>query len=112
MVDGNRASEMEVERIDKNHMNAEFTTKRLQFAIYLHASRLLPYVRTEPNGDGKLRFVFRDDQGAGPQLELEYERGATVSARDLFSSQTFLRRQMSDAENLKIGEYTHAGNPR
>jgi hypothetical protein len=93
-------------------MNTEFTTKRLQFAIYLHASSLMPYVRTEPSGDGKLRFVFHDDQGAGPQLELEYERGATVSARDLFSSQTFLRRQMSDAENLKIGEYIHVGYPR
>ncbi len=93
-------------------MSTEFATKRLQLAIYLHASGRLPFLRTEPNGDGKLRFVFRDDQHSGPQLELDFERGATVSARNIFSSQTFLRRQMSDAENLKAGESTHVGNPR
>jgi hypothetical protein len=90
----------------------EFATKRLHFAIYLHASGRLPFLRTEPNGDGKLRFVFRDDQSWGPQLELEFERGATVSARDLFSSQTFLRRQMTQAENLNTGESKNVGIPR
>jgi len=93
-------------------VSAEFSTKRLQLAIYLHACGLLPYLRTEPHSDGKLRFVFLDEKHAGPQFELDYERGAVVIARDLFSSQTFLRRQMSDAENLKTGEYTHVGNPR
>jgi hypothetical protein len=85
-------------------MSAEFATKRLQLAIYLHASGQLPFLRTEPSGDGKLRFVFRDDQRSGSQLELDYERGATVSARNVFSSQTFLRRQMTEAENRKNGE--------
>jgi hypothetical protein len=93
-------------------MNTEFATKRLQLAIFLHASGQLPFVRTEPSGDGKLRFVFRDDQRSGSQLELDYERGATVSARDLFSSQTFLRRQMSDAENLKPGDSSNDRNRR
>jgi hypothetical protein len=93
-------------------MSAEFATKRLQFAIYLHAGGQLPFLRTEPSGDGKLRFVFGDDRHSGPQLELEFDRGATVPARNIFSSQTFLRRQMSDAENLKTGEHTHVGNPR
>lgn len=95
-------------------MNAEFSTKRLQLAIYLHASGKIQFLRTEPNGDGKLRFVFRDVDREGPQLELDFDRGATVSARDLFSSQKFLRRQMSDAENhRKSGEISHvSNNPR
>ena len=93
-------------------MSTEFATRRLQLAIYLHASGQLPFVRTEPSGDRKLRFVFRDDRHAGPQLELDFDRGANVSARNIFSSQTFLRRQMSDAENLNTGESTYVDNPR
>ena len=93
-------------------MSFEFATPRLHFAVYLHASGRLPFLRVEPNGGGKLRFVFRDDEQSGPKLELEFERGATVSARDLFSSQTFLRRQMSDAENLRTGASKHVGIPR
>jgi hypothetical protein len=85
-------------------MNLEFPTKRLQLAIYLHASGLLPFLRTEPNGDGKVRFVFQDADRKGSQFELDFDRGATVCARDIFSSQTFLRRQMNDAfENRKTG---------
>src|SRR5690242_12826543 len=93
-------------------MSGEFATKRLQLAIFLHAAGALPFLRTEPGGDSKLWFVFRDDRHAGPQLELEFDRGAVVAARNIFSSQTFLRRQMSDAENLKTGESTNVGNPR
>lgn len=94
-------------------MNAEFPTKRLQLAIFLHASRALPYLRVEPNGDGKVRFVFCDEQRRGSQLELDFDRGATVCARDLFSSQTFLRREMSEAlENRKNGESNGTARPR
>jgi hypothetical protein len=91
-------------------MTGEFATKRLQLAIYLHATGHLQFLRTEPGGDSKLWFVFRDDQLAGPQLELEFDRGAVVAARNIFSSQTFLRRQMtsSGAENQKIGESSNA----
>ena len=95
-------------------MNIEFPTKRLQFAIYLHATCLLPYLRSEPHTDGKVRFVFRDDQRIGSTLELEYDHGAPVPARDLFSSQTFLRREMSSVlENRKNGENNeHQSRPR
>ena len=93
-------------------MSTEFATKRLHLAIFLHASGRLPFLRTESCGDGKSQFVFGDEQCWGPQFELEFERGAAVSARNIFSSQTFLRRQMTEAENLKIGEYTYVGNPR
>jgi hypothetical protein len=83
----------------------EFSTKRLQFAVFLHATGLLPYLRGEPHADGKVRFVFHDDPRIGSQLELDYDHGATVPARDLFSSQTFLRREMSKVlDNRKIGE--------
>jgi hypothetical protein len=90
----------------------EFATKRLSFAIYLHASGRLPFLRVEPCGDRKLQFVFSDDQCWGPRLELEFERGATVAARNVFSSQTYLRRQMTEAENLNIGESKNVGIPR
>ncbi|MHB8501413.1 MAG: hypothetical protein ACYDCG_20655 [Candidatus Acidiferrales bacterium] len=93
-------------------MSTEFATKRLHLAIFLHASERLPFLRAEPSGDGKLSFIFRDDERAGPQLELDFERGAAVSARDLFSSQTFLRRQMTQTENSNIGESSHASTHR
>jgi len=96
-----------------NAMNIDFLTKRLQFAVYLHASGLLKYLRAEPNGDGKVRFVFRDDERRGSEIEFQFDRGATVSARDLFSSQTFLRRQMSEAiENRTNGERSNEHTDR
>lgn len=85
----------------------EFSTKSLQLAIFLHASELLPFLRTEPDRDanGKVNFIFRDDAGQGQQFQLEYNRGAAVVARNLFASQTFLRQQMSGiTENSKNGE--------
>ena len=86
---------------------AKFSTKSLQLAIFLHASEALPFLRTERDRDstGKVNFIFLDDDGRGPQLQLEYNRGAVVAARNLFASQTFLRQQMSGiTENLKNGE--------
>jgi len=91
----------------------EFSTKSLQLAIFLHASELLPYLRTEPNGGGKVNFVFLDANAQGQQFQLEYSRGAAVVARNLFASQTFLRQQMSAAiENSKNGELKNVGRPR
>jgi hypothetical protein len=88
-------------------VETEFSTKSFQLAIFIHASESLPYLRTEPDrgASGKVNFIFRDDAGRGSQLQLEYNRGAAVSARNLFASQTFLRQQMSGiAENLKNGD--------
>lgn len=91
----------------------EFPTKSLQLAIFLHASELLPYLRVEPSGDGKVNFVFQDDDGQGQQFQLEYSRGAAVAARNLFASQTFLRQQMTGiTKNSKIGDSSNVGNPR
>ena len=86
---------------------AEFSTRVLSLAIYLHASDSLPYLRTDPDPaiPGKVNFIFADLDGRGPQLQLEYNRGAAVPARNLFASQTYLRQQMSTAiENSKNGE--------
>jgi hypothetical protein len=96
---------------------AEYRTKSFQLAIYIHASEALPYLRTEPDlgTSGKVNFIFRDDACRGPQLQLEYNRGAAVPARNLFASQTFLRQQMSGiTENLKNGDarYEHHAHRR
>jgi hypothetical protein len=82
-----------------------FTTERLQLAIYLHASRSLAFARCESAGNGKAAFVFDDPDGQGPEMELEFDRGAPLSASALFASQKFLRRKMT--ETLNNGE-SHA----
>jgi hypothetical protein len=79
-----------------------FLTERLPLAIYLQASGKLIFERCEITGNGKVRFVFDDTQHLGDQIELEFDRGAAVSATALFASQKFLRRKMTEA--LKNGE--------
>jgi hypothetical protein len=82
-----------------------FKTERLQLAIYLHASERLALFGCELADSGKVKFVFRDPDRFGSQLELEFDRGAQVSAVSLFASQKFLRRQMSDTlNNRRIGK--------
>jgi hypothetical protein len=84
----------------------DFSTERLQLAIYLHASQRLPFQRCEAGQNNKIRFVFEDSDSSGPQAELEFDRGAEVAASDLFASQKYLRRKMSEAlENRKIKNY-------
>lgn len=83
-----------------------FSTERLQLAIYLHASQRLLFLCCEAQGNGKIRFVFDDPDGTGALAELEFDRGAEVAASDLFASQKYLRRRMSEEfENQKIGKY-------
>jgi hypothetical protein len=90
-------------------MAAEFQTERLQLAIFLHATGGLRLLGCERNGSAKLRFVFDDPQHLGAQAELEFDRGAPVAATSLFASQKFLRRQMTEELNRRIGakEYGH-----
>jgi hypothetical protein len=88
-----------------------FRTERLPLAIFLHATGRLRFLGCEPNGDGKVRFVFADQENSGAQVELDYERGAPVAATALFASQKYLRRKMSGAlNNRNSGEpkYAHA----
>jgi hypothetical protein len=93
----------------------EFSTKNLQVAIFIHASQLLPYLRAERDAAAadKLRFVFADPDRRSSQIQLDYNLGAPVAARNLFASQTFLRQQMSTAiENSKNGESSNGLSAR
>jgi hypothetical protein len=85
--------------------SAVFVTQRLQLAIFLHATNRLPFDRCEANPSGKINFLFGDSQCLGSQAELEFDQGATVSAANLFASQKYLRRKMTEAiENQKNGK--------
>jgi hypothetical protein len=88
-----------------NH-SPTFQTERLQCAIFFHATGRLRFSRCEIAESGKVRFVFDDPDGIGDQVELEFDRGAPVSASSLFASQKFLRRKMSEIlENRRIEKY-------
>jgi hypothetical protein len=91
--------------------NTTFSTERLQLAIYLHASQRLPFLRCEAQENGKIRFIFEDRSHCGSDAELEFDRGAKVAATDLFASQKFLRRKMSEEINNRRIEESH-GNRR
>lgn len=75
----------------------EFITERLQLAIYLHATNGLPFSRCRTSGGGKVQFVFCDPDQLGCELELAFDRGAYTRAIDIFASQKFIRRKMSEA---------------
>ena len=88
-----------------------FTTERLPLAIFLHATERLRFLRCEPTQTRKITFVFHDPEGMGSEVELEFDRGATVPATALFASQKFLRRKMTEILNpRKNGAYY--GNSR
>ena len=87
-----------------NPLDPTFSTERLQLAIYLHASQRLPFLCCEAGQNGKVRFVFDDPDDVGPQVELEFDRGAEVAASDLFASQKYLRRKMSEEINRRNGQ--------
>jgi hypothetical protein len=78
-----------------------FSTERLQLAIFIHASGELPFRGCEHVRPGALRFVFEDPERMGTQIELEFDRGALLSATSLFASQKFLRRTMSEATDQR-----------
>jgi hypothetical protein len=87
------------------HMNY-FSTERLQLAIFIHASGRLHFWGCEPVRPGAVKFVFEDPERMEKQIELEFDRGAPLSATSLFASQKFLRRTMSEAlEQTNIGEF-------
>ena len=85
-----------------------FSTVRLQLAAYLHAGKLLPFLRCEPGAAGKVAFLFDDPAGAGPQLEYEYENGAACSAAALFASQKYLRRKIDQTLATEIRAHAHS----
>lgn len=82
-----------------------FSTERLQLAIYLHAAQRIPFLCCDAGQNGKISFAFEDPDSSGPQAELEFDRGAEVAASDLFASQKYLRRAMSEATNRRIEKH-------
>jgi hypothetical protein len=81
-----------------------FSTERLPLAIGIHASGRLRFLRCEQVGPNRVEFVFNDEEAHGSEVELDFDRGTlTVVASQVFASQKFLRRQMTDALNRKIG---------
>jgi hypothetical protein len=87
-----------------------FTTERLPLAVFLHATERLALLRCEPSDNQKVTFVFHDPEGMGSQVELEFDRGATVTAHALFASQKFLRRLMTKTLNTRSIENRHEYN--
>lgn len=81
-----------------------FITERLPLAIYLHADQRLKFLGCAGIGNEKLQFEFEDPNNLGAQAELDFDRGAELSATDLFASQKFLRRTMSEALNERRNE--------
>ncbi len=73
-----------------------FITERLQLAVFLHAANRLTLSRLDISPSHKVRFVFGEPANVGEQAELDFDRGATVSAVALFASQKFLRRKMKE----------------
>ncbi len=84
-----------------------FKTERLQLATYLHATERLPFLGCESDGTGKVAFAFEDLNGVGPQLELEYEKGAPCSAAALFASQKYLRRKIDQTLASELRRNAH-----
>ena len=76
-----------------------FSTERLPLAIFVHASGRLLFRGCELVRPGALRFVFEDPERLGKQIELEFDRGAPLSATSLFASQKLLRQTMTEAIN-------------
>jgi hypothetical protein len=80
----------------------EFTTERLPLAIFIHATERLAYLRCDLSPrTGKIIFVFLDQNSQGPQVELEFDRGAAAPATAIFASQKFLRRTMTETLNKR-----------
>ena len=96
----------------ENMNNGIYTTKKLHFAIYLVGTGLLKLDSIRKVGTSDCEFDFKDPDHQALQLDMDFDKGATVSARDLFAAQKFVRRKMSEALGInntrRTGEYGHA----
>jgi len=95
---------LNTEQLKKFRLSAEqdetlFLTERLQLAVFLHATGRLRLLTFESSEAGRVMFVFEDPDRNGEQAELEFDRGANVSATNLFASQKYLRRKMTGKLN-------------
>jgi hypothetical protein len=85
---------------------SHFYTERLPLAVYIHASGRLSFLGCEVIRPGALQFVFGDPEHIGNQIELEFDRGASLPATSLFASQKFLRRTMTETLEQRSNEKT------
>jgi hypothetical protein len=72
-----------------------FATERLPLAIYLHASQSLKLIGCESTSSGRIRFAFDDPDNKASSCELDFERGKAIPVTDIFASQKYLRRMMT-----------------
>jgi len=91
---------------------SEFTTRRLNFASWLHAEGLLEFQRAEFNARaGKVEWHFLDGRQMGRDLEDQFDGGASASsAIRLFNSMHEMRRAMTDCQKSiqkPNGEFNH-----
>ena len=89
--------------------NGIYTTKKLHFAIYLVGTGLLELDSIRKVGPTDCVFDFKDPDHQALQLDMDFDKGATVSARDLFAAQKFVRRRMTEALDVnntrRTGKY-------
>lgn len=79
-------------------MGGTFRTERLPLSIAIHASRKLAFSRCERTSPEHVEFVFDDPEHKASEIELEFDSGKlTVAASEIFASQKYLRRRMSEA---------------
>ncbi len=88
-----------------------FETDKLPLAVFIHTRDALPFLGVKEGRPGRMVFEFQDPDGQGPQLELEFQRGAEVSASALFASYKYLRSALSKAtSNQNNGESKYGRN--
>jgi hypothetical protein len=72
-----------------------FKTDRLNTAVYLHASKLLPYVGIRRVNHFKVEFVFEDADHKAAEIEMNFESGASLPVTSVLASLRFLRYAMT-----------------
>ncbi len=90
----------------ENMNNGIYTTKKLHFAIYLVGTGLLKLDSIRKVGTSDCEFDFKDPDHQALQFDMDFDKGATVSARDLFAAQKFVRRKMSEALGINTTRRT------
>jgi hypothetical protein len=85
-----------------------FKTDRLNTAVYLHASKLLPYVGIRRVNHFKVEFVFEDADHKAAEIEMNFESGASLPLTSVLASLHFLRKAMTSNEI----EYRGSSNER
>ena len=76
-----------------------FRTDSLNLAVYLHASKLLPYVGIKRVNSFKMEFVFEDADHKADEIEMNYESGASLPVNAVLASLRFLRKAMNATPN-------------